>query len=328
MNLNINGTALRRTSLGGKRYCQGIIEALNWDDRVTVLDLPRWLRVERIDEMFFRGQPDAIFWSPNQRGPLFVRNHVVTVLDCINVEYTYANDWRLPLLRKLSQAVLDNAVWVVAISKATKNAILRNYSIDPAKIIVIAGPVNFHLTDRDTARLPIVSSSIEEFVLMITNSLPHKNTLRGSLAFAASSAARRGISLRIVGSIDPEGRAACLAAGVSVETVTNIHDDVLRDWFEKCKFLFSPSLDEGLNLPIAEALMSGGNVVCSDIAVHREFYDGQVTFFAPYEIPTITDVLNEAFEKPQLSNKCSNIAVGPSFHDVASQYRSLFSRFN
>ena len=142
MDLIVNGTALRRTSLGGRRYCHGVLQALAWDTPVEVTRPPRWTKLERIDELLSRGRSDAIFWSPNQRGPLFARNHVVTVLDCINVEYIYRHDWRLPLYRALFNSVLDHATAVVAMSKATLDAILRNYQIDPGKLHVIAGQVD------------------------------------------------------------------------------------------------------------------------------------------------------------------------------------------
>jgi len=53
---------------------------------------------------------------PHHSGPLWAHNHVVTLHDCINVEYTYRNDWRLPVFRRMFNLVLANARVVVALS--------------------------------------------------------------------------------------------------------------------------------------------------------------------------------------------------------------------
>ena len=328
MDLIVNGTALRRTSLGGRRYCHGLLQALAWDTPVEISQPPPWSKLERIDELLSRGRSDAVFWSPNQRGPLFARNHVVTVLDCINVEYTYVGDWRLPLLRMMFDAVLENAVAVVAISHATRSAILRNYSVDPAKVLVFPGPVDFRTPGSKVTSFERLPPDTSPFVLMVTNALPHKNTARAAQAFAACDAARRGVSLRVVGSIDLAGIAACRAAGINVECFQGVDDDRLARWFAECEFLFSPSLDEGLNLPIAEALAHGGNVLCSDIPVHREFYDGQTAFFDPRDVDAMTSALNHALGRKRPWMLLRAASAGPSFDDVASQYRALFLRLS
>ena len=324
--LIVNGTALRRTSLGGRRYCHGVLQALAWDRPVEISPPPRWSKLERIDELLQRGRPDAIFWSPNQRGPIFARNHVVTVLDCINVEYVYRHDWRLPLYRTLFNSVLDRAIAVVAISNATRDAILRNYRIDPAKLHVIAGPVDFGDDLRHRQSVTHAPDCDPPFVLMITNALPHKNTARACAAFAASAAASRGIALRVVGMIDTAAEAACRAAGVQVETHSGIDDEALASWMFQCRFLFSPSLEEGLNLPIAEALSAQVNVLCSDIQVHREFYDGEVRFFDPLDRDSIVDALNRAFDLPGPWEIARSGEAKRSFADVARDYRSIFMR--
>ena len=326
MKLIVNGTAVERTSLGGRRYYDGIVKALRWPGAIEQSSRPRWARLERPSELLQRGSRDAIFWSPSQRGPFFARHHVVTVLDCINVEYIYRSDWRLPVLRAITNAVLRNAEAIVAISHATRDAVLRNYAVDAAKVLVIPGPVDFRsdVTGPPPQTQPPADGS--RFVLMICNALPHKNTALAARAFAASEAAARGISLRVVGSIEAAGLVACEAAGAKVELRKDVSDAELSGWLASAEFLLSPSLDEGLNLPIAEALTQGGRVLCSDIPVHREFYDGQVHFFDPLRFDGIILALNEAFARQPGAWPARHAPIGPSFDNVASQYRALFER--
>jgi len=326
MKLIVNRAAVERTSLGGRRYYDGIVKALRWPGAIEQSRRPRWARLERPSELLQRGSHDAIFWSPSQRGPLFARHHVVTVLDCINVEYTHRGDWRLPVLRAMSNAVLRNAEAIVAISHATRDAVLRNYAVDAAKVLVIPGPVDFR-SDAIGEVLPAQPPADgSRFVLMICNALPHKNTALAAQAFAASEAAARGIRLRVVGSIEVAGLAACEAAGVKVEQSKGVSDAELSSWLARAEFLLSPSLDEGLNLPIAEALTQGGRVLCSDIPVHREFYDGHAHFFDPLRLDGIISALNEAFARKAAAWPERHAPIGPNFDDVASQYRALFER--
>lgn len=323
--LIVNGTAAVRSSLGARRYYEGVISHLDWPGAIEVTRVARWPRLERLNELLQRGRPDAVYWSPSHRGPLFAHQHVVTVLDCINIEYVYRGDMRLPLLRAVFGRLLDNAKVVVAISHATRDAVLRNFAIDPSKIVVIAGPVDFR--DRSTTSGPSDEGRQGDpapFVLMITNNLPHKNTTRACRAYAASEAARRGVALRIVGSVEAAGLAACRESGVSVDQHHGVDDATLARWIETCAFLFSPSLDEGLNLPVGEALSRGARVLCSDIPVNREFYDGEVLFCDPLDQSRMTASIDDALSRPLDWGLPGLSRPRSSFADVAAQYRELF----
>ncbi len=332
MDLIINGTASVRSSLGARRYFEGVMRHLDWPSHVTISPLTRWAKAERLGELLDRGRPDALYWSPCHRGPMFAHRHVITILDCLNVEYVYRDDWRLPLFRKLFNMVLDNAVAVVAISQATGDAVLRNYTIDPAKLVVIPGPVDGAIwqtsqaLDKSTHDTTADSESERPFVLMITNRLPHKNSAPAAEAFSKSNAARLGVSLRVVGAIDPKAIFQCEAAGVKIDVRKGVDNDTLDHWLATCEFLLAPSLDEGLDLPIAEALAHGTRVVCSDIAVHREFYDGFARFFDPLRTDAIITSLNEALAETRRSFPSLAWSPQSSFPDVANQYRDLFLR--
>lgn len=321
MDLIVNGTAIAESSLGARRYCAGVMANLDWPGHVEVAALTG--STARLGEMFARGRPDAIYWSPSHRGPLIAHNHVVTVLDCINIEYTYRHDWRLPLLKAVFARLLHNARSVVCISNATRDAVLRNFDIDPAKAIVIAGPIDI---DPGVASRPVPNDAQRpnDFVLLVTNALPHKNTSRAGESFAASSARERGIGLKLVGSMSAAGLTFCHDAGVRVEHHSNVSDALLQHWVRQCRFVWSPTLAEGLNLPIAEALSLGADVLCSDIPVHREFYDGDVAFFDPLDKDAMAEALDSAFDRPRGWHSQPSMQPRPGLQQVGRQYRELF----
>lgn len=56
----------------------------------------------------------------------------------------------------------------------------------------------------------------------------------------------------------------------SVKLIEGVSDGELRSLYANCKFLMAPSLTEGCGLPVAEGLLCGSRVVCSDIPAFRE----------------------------------------------------------
>ncbi|GGE09773.1 hypothetical protein GCM10011529_15150 [Polymorphobacter glacialis] len=323
MDLIINGTAVAQSSLGARRYYEAVRANLDWPGKIEINSTPPDARLVRILEMLDRGRRDAIYWSPCHRGPLFAHNHVVTVLDCINIEHVYRDDWRLPLLRTVFGRLLENARAVVCISNSTRTAVLRNFSVNPDKVLVFPGPIDVSVT-APQQESEVAQDRPDDFVLMISNTLAHKNTRRAVESFAASTATRRGIVLRVVGSIDPAALATLSGLDVVIEQHRNVPDTILRQWLLTCRFLWSPSLDEGLNLPIAEALSLGSDVLCSDIPVHREFYDGEASFFDPTRQQAMVEALELAFERSAGWHSRS-LRPRPSAKDVGHAYSKLFS---
>lgn len=330
--LLINGVAVRNTSRGGRRYFAGVLKHLAWPDTVQFDEPAVTPRLQRIAELGRRGAKDSIYWTPNQRGPLLAHNHVVTVLDCINIEYTYRNDWRLPLIKGLTQLVLNNAVAITTISVATRNVLLSHYDVPAEKVLAIPGPVILDDTAfsnpgeaASKSERPDPAVSDAPFFLMVLNALPHKNSLNAVRAFIRSRAPATGISLRIVGDVTEQAKAEANAANVPLDIRSNINDATLGAWYRSCIALISPSFSEGLNLPIAEALGEGSEVICSSIPVHREFYNGCVSFFEPNDVDELVTLIDDfILGRAKLAGSWF-AAPRPDYAIVANRYCGLFN---
>lgn len=265
------------------------------------------------------GCKNSILWTPCQRGSIRAMHHVVTVHDCINIEYVYRKDIRLPLYLHLMEILLNRAEAVVAISYATRDAILRNYSLSPDKIQVIQSGM-----DPLPATTAMNEAADERpFALLVTNDLPHKNSVATCRAWARSRGPREGVVLRVVGKIPDAAREACRGAPFSVES--GLSDGELAAAYSNCRFLIAPSLSEGHDLPVAEALALGADALCSDIEVHREYYDGRVKFFDPFCEDAIVEALDNALLAPRPWFE-SPLPPLRSFADVARDYAALFRR--
>jgi glycosyltransferase involved in cell wall biosynthesis len=58
----------------------------------------------------------------------------------------------------------------------------------------------------------------------------------------------------------------------------------LRLLYKHARATICPSFGEGFDFSGVEAMRSGGAVVASDIAVHREIYGDAAEYFSPYSI--------------------------------------------
>jgi glycosyltransferase involved in cell wall biosynthesis len=67
----------------------------------------------------------------------------------------------------------------------------------------------------------------------------------------------------------------------------------LRVLYRHAMATVCPSLGEGFDFSGAEAMRCGGVVMASDIAVHREIYDGAALYFDTYSTVSLVDGLNK-----------------------------------
>lgn len=150
----------------------------------------------------------------------------------------------------------------------------------------------------------------EDFILFVGNIKRHKGL--HTLLPAFQKAMQKGFNckLKIVGNADnfrsqdntiwneikklPED---------SVEFTGRISDEELKHLYSSAKLLIQPSLYEGFGMPPMEALISGTNVVISDIPVFKEIYkDFPVTYFNVSDSEDLCNKMIETINLPPPSN--------------------------
>ena len=60
----------------------------------------------------------------------------------------------------------------------------------------------------------------------------------------------------------------------SIYLLEGLREAELQWCYSNCAALVAPSIIEGFGLPVAEGLLAGSRVVCSDISAHREIGEG------------------------------------------------------
>jgi glycosyltransferase involved in cell wall biosynthesis len=109
----------------------------------------------------------------------------------------------------------------------------------------------------------------------------------------------------------------------SIHFLEGLSEPELQWCYANCEAVVAPSITEGFGLPVAEALLAGCRIVCSDIPAHREVGDGQCRF-VPLRAnaeealaATIAEAVREPKRQPMLLPKFSAPVL-------AEQYMSLY----
>lgn len=155
---------------------------------------------------------------------------------------------------------------------------------------------------------PAPEWSTKPFLLCVAQHRRNKNILLALRVFQRLIWTRRlpaGAQLLIVGIEGPETAAikefiatSCLAQ--SVVLLNGITDAQLQWCYRNCSLLLAPSLIEGFGLPVAEALLAGCPVVCSDIPAFRELGRQNCNFVAlgPQQVEAFADAVLAALLRP------------------------------
>jgi glycosyltransferase involved in cell wall biosynthesis len=151
--------------------------------------------------------------------------------------------------------------YVTAVSKATKDEIVREAGVDPANIFVIDDPLMSPFDDVQPAR----GFNGERPRILHIGTAENKNL--GNLI-----AALRGLrcTLKIIGSPDRSLTKLARAAGVEVETADDLKAEQMLDEYRRSDIIAFCSTYEGFGLPIIEAQALGRPVVTSDLPPMRD----------------------------------------------------------
>lgn len=179
--------------------------------------------------------------------------------------------------RMVLQQCLRNTNAIACVSEATHSG-LRNYVPNSVwrKSIRIHNCVEAEPLTASVS--PIPGWNQEPFLLCIAQHRRNKNI--PMLIQAFDRLLRSGqidalAKLVIVGICGPETRninrlVSTSGLGQRIHLLEGLSEQELQWCYRNCEVLVAPSKVEGFGLPIAEGLLAGCRIVCSDISAHRE----------------------------------------------------------
>lgn len=255
---------------------------VHWYTAAEQLVMPREIALAKVDIMHFP------HWNVPLRCPV---PFVVTIHDLILLEdpKSARATTRGPLVHAVKtvgfRLVLNNAVkkarHVIAVSEATKRAIIDHLHVPAKKISVVHNgmlqlPDSSHVSLRDLG-------VVDPYILAVGNAYPHKNLPVALEAFAAIADRHPDLTFVLAGRHDMfVDRLLEEAAELGLEegrfrTVALPHDDELAALYRHAKMLVFPSRIEGFGWPPLEAMLAETPVLASDIPPHQELLGGHAT---------------------------------------------------
>jgi len=201
----------------------------------------RWLRVSR--HLRRRHREAAFTHLLVDHGPpvLMDRVRVIVQVHDLRFLHGYAGWWRRLYAKTLYPSRLRDAAAVVTVSPSVAEEATQVFGLDPARVHVAANGV-------DGAFTPPVAPTSRAGALVVARDEPRK--ARGAAVQAARDA---GLPLEVV----EGGRSRA----------------ELIERYQRARWLLAPSLDEGFDLPVVEALACGTPVVASSIPAHRDLLE-------------------------------------------------------
>lgn len=264
----------------------------------------------------------------------------------------------------LRRNVRDGA-WFACVSDATRRDLLTVFPQVAERAVVIPNMVSHHFFEEssDASRVPEIvwtrrnrgasqagGAAIPEadlhagrldYLLVVSTIEPRKNHLTVIEAWERLRTEKHEhLNLVFVGSLGWDHAAISrrmtpwLERG-GLHLLEDVPSDDLRLLYRHARATVCPSYYEGFDFAGVEAMASGGVVLASDIAVHREVYDDAALYFDPYDSRSLMRVVDELENGSEDSSPRARLmrngaAVSARYKPevIAPQWASFLARFN
>ena len=212
---------------------------------------------------------------------------------------------------------------IIAVSQATKQAILDYFRINPDKIQVVYEGFNqiYGMMDKDEAFQQVSNrfKVTKPYILYVGAWRRYKNLPQLALAFNQLIEAGLDLELVLVGESDPfypeiQERIFSIKHKDRIKALGRISDPELKAVYNAARLFVLPSHMEGFGLTVLEAAACGVPIACSDIPSLREVAGQAAVYFDPDNLQNMTDVIKELINKPERLEELANLALARSKH--------------
>lgn len=304
----LNGRFLTMPPCGVRRYASEIARLLNEilpsgqfliaapPDAPEIHDLPlqRWgfLKDHLWEQIqlpaFLRTLGQPLLISPANTGPLSWARQVVVLHDlawqrpnlAFNRVLSFGYSFLLPrLLRRCK------AVWTV--SRFSSQEIHKAFSFLPEAPEVLypsLGYLNAYLLPPRPDNLP---EGCKSYFLVVGLTTHRKNATVLWEAFRL-----RPHFYLVVAGFSRRALRDCPAPPPNIHFLKTPTDDELARLYAHCKAVISASVYEGFDLPPVEGAFYGAPALLSDIPIHREIWEEEARYFAPWDAPALARLLD------------------------------------
>jgi glycosyltransferase involved in cell wall biosynthesis len=256
-----------------------------------------------------RGRGFDVFHSPFDIAPRGLDTPVVVTIHDINwiVNPAY-NSYNLFMRKaggffyrtRLTDA-MDTATRIIAISRATRNAIVEYAPWHEPKIRIVRNGIDrrrvYPLPPREAERLvaPVVEPE-RPFVLTVGQASPYKNHLNAVRAFLEAFGDRPEYRMVLVrrpagGDRRLEQLLATPLARERVRRVPSVSPTLLNALYNRARIVLHPSYYEGFGLPLVEAMAAGTPLVSSTVSSMPEIVGPAGLLASPGDVSALARAL-------------------------------------
>ena len=266
-------------------------KALADELEVTIIGRNKGHQWEQADlPMYLSGIGRPPLFSPANTAPLFYRNNYFTLHDLAFYHHPEWNSkafsaWYNILVPRLARGSRH----IFTVSQTMRNEIIKYYKEPPAKVSVTYNGLSPEML---ASGKPVAKEKIILAVGTFNKRKNHQNLVSAFLA----SAAQQDHQLVIIGDRNKvfagSGLDEKLVSNANIKIVERLTTEELINMYTRAAIMVSLSVYEGFGIPVLEGLYAGCRVLCSDIPVYRELYEGHVSFCDPYDISSISAAID------------------------------------
>jgi glycosyltransferase involved in cell wall biosynthesis len=296
--------------------------------KIVIADIPHYSFAEQLKfpAILVKENLDLVHF-PHFNVPIFYRGKfIVTIHDLTHTLIPGKKKSRI-FHRLAYHLVFWNAVRsahkIIAVSQATKDAVVNFYRINPIKIQVIYEGFNqiYGMMDKHEAFQQVSNrfGITKPYILYVGVWRRYKNLPQLAKAFDSMISRGMDLELVLVGEPDifyPEIKEQVYSIKYKekIKALGKISDEDLKLVYNAAVLFVLPSLMEGFGLTVLEAAVCGVAIACSDIPSLREVAGQAAEYFDPYNLENMTDVLFNLLNKPERLEELANLALSRSQH--------------
>lgn len=313
----INGHFLHQQLTGVQRYAKEVIRGFDRNGYpYEIIEPKRIFSSGRIgrnlwQQLVLPARRSDILWSPANNGPVFARNHFITLHDIAVFPHPEWFSRSYSLWKKmLIPQVAKRAKGILTVSEFSKSVICTYLDIPPHKVKAVYNGVD---TDRFK---PAAGSAIQAvchkynlgipYVLTLGSMDPRKNFKRTIEAWklAREQDGLERYVLAIAGASNANFSSLDLdLSGDATKLLGYVDDEDLPALYSGASGFLLPSLFEGFGLPVIEAMACGTPVITSNSTALDEISGNAALKVTPSDTNSIKEGILELLEAPDLQNK-------------------------
>jgi glycosyltransferase involved in cell wall biosynthesis len=263
--------------------------------------------------MFMAKQKQAPLLNLANTAPLLYSNNYVTIHDLAFYHHPEWNSrkfstWYNILIPRLAL----RSKHVFTVSETVKRELIKCYGLPPSKISVTYNGISQAMLNHP----PEYKKAKEKIILAVGTFNKRKNHQNLVSAFQASEL-KDEYQLVIIGDknkiFTESGFDELHLVRHNIKVYPTLTEEELIAMYQQAEIVVSLSLYEGFGIPLLEGLYNGCKIVCSDIPVYKELYDGVAHFCNPANIENIAATLIKSIK---------------TAHPEANDNSKLFDKFN